>query len=454
MPFSHRSGTTASLPTRSRTSLSVLTELRGLGGLRRAALRRVLARRGTLVPDITTLRSVPASATYPLRRDGVHPVAELASVRAADPVTHLSSLFGLHIWLVTGYDVARDVLADATSYSNDLRHLLGDRQRTAEEGVGGLGMTDAPDHTRLRGLLTPEFTKRRLARLQDSIDRVVAHALEDLERRGPRVDLVPHLGFAVPFDVICDLLGLPLADRAEFHELGAARFDLSQGGAGVFGAATESRGYLIEAVRRQRAAPGDGLIGALIARHGDDVDDVELGGLVDGVFLGGYETSASMLSMGVHVLLGEPEAWQQLQTGTAGEVDAIVEELLRLLCPVQIAFPRFARADHDLGGHAVAAGDVVLVSLSGANRDPAAVVDPDVFSLRTEKASHLAFGHGLHRCVGAELARMELRTTLVALARRFPDLTLDPESEPSFRELSVVHSVDSLPVDLHGHRSG
>jgi cytochrome P450 len=271
-----------------------------------------------------------------------------------------------------------------------------------------------------------------------------------LEQLGPSVDLVPHLAFAVPFEVICTLLGLPVDDREEFHALGVARFDLGSGGAGVFGAATQSRSYLIDAVRRQREQPGDGLIGSLLAKHGDTVDDVELGGLVDGVFLGGYETSASMLAMGVHVLLQEPAAWRALQDGEPQQVDAIIEELLRLLCPVQVAFPRFARHDHVLGGERVAAGDVVIVSLSGADRDPEAHTDPDRFSLRSEKTSHLAFGHGVHRCVGAELARMELRTTLVALARRFPDLAADPAGTPAFRELSVVHSVDSLPVLLHG----
>lgn len=440
----------SSIPT---STLQSLAQLPGLAVLRRMALRRAVARHGSLVPDLTTLRSIPASATYPIRRDGIHPVPELAAARETDPVTKVTSLLGLDIWLVTGYDISRAVLADESSYSNDLRHLLGDRPRTAEEGVGGLGMTDAPDHTRLRGLLTPEFTKRRLARLQESIEVVVGNALDDLERRGPQVDLVPHLGFAVPFQVICDLLGLPIADRAEFHELGVARFDLSQGGAGVFGAATESRGYLINAVRRQRDAPGDGLIGSLLTRHGADFDDVELGGLVDGLFLGGYETSASMLSMGAHVLMHEPAAWATLQSGTEAEVDAIVEELLRLLCPVQIAFPRFARHDLELGGHAVSAGDVVLVSLIAANRDPAQTEDPDSFSLRSDKTAHLAFGHGLHRCVGAELARMELRTTLTALARRFPDLRPAPGAEPTFRELSVVHSIDALPVHLYGARA-
>ena len=137
-----------------------------------------------------------------------------------------------------------------------------------------------------------------------------------------------------------------------------------------------------------------------------------------------------------------------MRTGTPAEVDGVVEELLRLLCPVQLAFPRFAREDLELGGQQVDNGDVVLVSLSAANRDPRTIPDPEQFTLRSDRIAHLAFGHGLHRCVGAELARMEIRTALTGLARRFPDLALAPGTEPSFRELSIVHSVDSLPTRL------
>ena len=419
--------------------------------LRRRVLRLALRRQASPLPDITTLKKVPEHLTYPLRRHAVDPVPQLAEQRAADPVTLVGNVLGLDIFLVTGHEESKQVLADSTSYSNDMRHLLGSRPRTDAEGIGGLGMTDPPDHTRLRGLLTPEFTMRRLRRLDQMIDGIVADALDGMEANGPVVDLVQRFGFEIPFRVICELLGMPEDVREEFHKLGVARFDVSQGGAASFGAATETRTFLIETVRRQRADPGEGLIGELIRNKGHEYDDVELGGLADGVFLGGYETSASMLSMGAYVLMQQPAAYAALRSGDRGQVDVVVEELLRYLCPVQIAFPRFAREDHDLFGHHVKKGAVVIVSLTGANRDPAAVPHPEQFDLRNAQTQHLAFGHGLHRCVGAELARMELRAALTGLSNRFPELALaaDDVSELGFRDLSIVYSLDKLPVRLH-----
>ncbi|MBO0843029.1 MAG: cytochrome P450 [Nocardioides sp.] len=418
--------------------------------VRKLALRLAMRGKESPIPDITTLRKIPEHLTFPIRRDELDPVPLLAETRAESPVTKLGSVLGLEIVLVTGHEEAKKVLADSKAYSNDMRHLLGTRKRTDAEGIGGLGMTDPPDHTKLRGLLTPEFTMRRLARLNDMIDTIVKGALDDMEANGPEVDLVQRFGFEVPFRVICELLGMPEDVRDEFHELGAARFDLTEGGAGSFGAATETRTFLIEQVRQQRENPGDGLIGEIIRNKGAEYDDVELGGLADGVFLGGYETSAAMLSMGAYVLTQQKEAYEILRTGDKEQVDQVVEELLRYLCPVQIAFPRFAREDHDLFGLPVKKGAVVLVSLSGANRDPKVMPAPEQFDLRNADTMHFAFGHGLHRCVGAELARMELRAALTGLARRFPDLSMatDDPGELGWRNLSVVYSVDRLPVLL------
>lgn len=413
-----------------------------------------MRRRASPIPDLTTLRKVPEHLTYPLRRDGVDPLPQLAEQRAIDPVHKLGEVLGIKIWLVTGHEEAKVVLADLTSYSNDIRHLLGNRRHDSAEGVGGLGFTDPPDHTRLRGVLTPEFTMRRLRRLEEGIGTIVEQALDDMEAVAAAgdgtVDLVDRFGFQIPFRVICDLLGMPEDAREEFHQFGIARFDISQGGAGAFDTATETRTFFINTVKAQRDNPGDGLIGEIIRTKGEEFDDVELGGLADGVFLGGYETSAAMLSMGAYVLTQNPEAYRLLREGDRDQVDGVVEELLRYLCPVQIAFPRFAKEDHDVFGHRVKKGDVVIVSLAGANRDPRAVPNPEQFDLRNAETMHFAFGHGLHRCVGAELARIELRTALTALARRFPDLAMatDALDELGFRDLSIVYGLDRLPVRL------
>ncbi|MCA1981323.1 cytochrome P450 [Nocardioides nematodiphilus] len=422
--------------------------------VRKLALRWAMRGKSSVMPDITTLRKVPEHITYPLRREGADPVPALAEAREQGPVTLLGNVLGLDIFLVTSYAAAKKVLADSSAYSNDMRHLLGSKPRSEADEIGGLGFTDAPDHTRLRGLLTPEFTMRRLQRLQEPIDRIVEEALDRMAAGGTGpdavVDLADSFGFEVPFQVICELLGLPTDVRDEFHALGAARFDISEGGVGAFGATAGTRTFLIDQVRRQRTHPGDGLIGEIIRTRGDEFSDLELGGLADGAFIGGYETSAAMLSMGTYVLLQRPEMYELLRTGDADAVNSIIDELLRYLCPVQIAFPRFAREDHDLFGTHVAKGSVVVVSLSGANRDPEAMPAPEDFDLRNRATSHLAFGHGMHRCVGAELARMEMRAALTALSRRFPNLAMatDDPGELGFRDLSIVYGLDRLPVAL------
>ena len=295
--------------------------------LRGTALRLALAS-ARRVPYV---RRVPSSIRFPLQRDGVDPVARLAATRERGEVVRFASLLGTRVWLVTGYDVARSVLADSDAFANDVRDIIGRQDRAPAERIGGLGMTDQPDHGRLRGVLTPYFTRRRLAELQADIDRVVETALDDMAAHGPEVDLVEHFGFAVPFGVICDLLGMPDVDRKAFRQHGAARFDLRDAGAGIFDTAAGTRQFLIDLVAAERREPHlpDGLVARMVADHGTDFDDVELGGLADGVFLGGYETSASMLSLGTWVLLQHPESWETLRSGDAASVDRVVEELLR-----------------------------------------------------------------------------------------------------------------------------
>ena len=427
--------------------MTPLLMIPSLGGrVRTAALRLAIA----------SARRLPSRGRALFERVGLDPVPALEESRSRGDVVPLLRLPGTRVWLVTGYDVARAVLADSDSFANDVRHLVGRQDRAPAERIGGLGMTDRPDHDRLRGVLTPHFTRRRLADLQDDVDRVVESALDDLAAHGPEVDLVARFGFAVPFGVICDLLGLPDVDRDEFRRRGAARFDLRDAGSGILDTAAGTRQFLIDLVASERRSPHlpDGLVSRLVAEHGDEFDDVEIGGLADGVFLGGYETSASMLALGTYVLSRSADAWAMLRDGAPADVDRVVEELLRYVCPVQIAFPRIARDDVTVGTTLIRAGDIVVVSLTAAGRDPRRHVDPQSFDPSTAAAGTLAFGHGLHRCVGAELARMELRTALVGLARRFPELRLACEpSDLRFTELAIVYGVEELPVRLGAFRT-
>jgi cytochrome P450 len=415
--------------------------------LRRWAGRKLLAGSGgTGSSGLYGMSIVPKKLTWPLRRVEMDPVPALAVRRAAEPVSKLSRVMGMTVWMVTGYEEAKFVLNDAIHFSTDIRSLLG---AGTDQTIGGLGFTDPPDHTRLRKFLTPEFTMRRLAGLLPRIEQIVEERLDALEAGGPVVDIVPEFAFPVPFFVICELLGLPVEDRERFRGLGHARFDITGGGAGTFGAMSESSEFLLKEIQAQRRHPGDGLIGAILRDQGDEITDLELAGLADGVFTGGYESSASMLALGTLALLRDPAAFDLIRRDDDA-VDGVVDELLRYLTVVQIAFPRFARHDLDLFGKRVKSGDVVVCSLSGANRDDVFGSLPERFDPTRRAPSHLAFGHGFHRCVGSELARMELRVALQAMARRFPDLCLAVEpSELQFRDLSIVYGVDSLPVRLN-----
>lgn len=422
--------------------------MRLVNTVRRAVRDRVLARTGGL--DLTRLDRVPDSLSWPLRRDGTAPSARLSTMRDQGPVQRLTSFFGLQIWLVTGDDEVRQVLSDTTSYSTDIRPYVGRSGSATDGDIGGLGFTDPPEHTRLRRLLTPEFTMRRLSRLTPLVQGIVDRQVAEIEVAGgigQPVDLVPTFAFPIPFLVICDLLGLPDERREEFSRLATARFDVTGGGQGTIGAIGGSREFLLAEAARQRSAPGPGLLGQLIREHGEEINDFDLGGLADGVFTGGLETSASMLALGTAVLLEQRHLWDQLQSDPLSAVP-VVDELLRLLSVVQVAFPRFARQEVVVGGRRIAKGSVVLCSLPAANRDPRSTPG-DLVDLDRAGGSHLAFGHGFHRCIGAELARMELRMAFPALAQRFPRMQLaTPLAELDYRPMSIVYGVDRVPVTL------
>jgi cytochrome P450 len=376
-----------------------------------------------------------------MRRDGFGPVAELAKARDAEGVTEVVTPFGIPAYVVTRHADIRRVFADAATFSNS--------RRSRSDGVrrdGMLLMYDPPEHTRLRKMLSPEFTVRRMRRLEPRITEIVDDALGDLERAGQPADLVSLFALPVPSLVICELLGVPFADRADFQGRSGQILDMSLPQEQRMRAGQDSREYMAGLVARAQAEPGEDLLGTLVREHGGDLTAEELVGVADLLLLAGHETTSNMLGLGTLALLQNPDQLALLRDDPA-QTEPAVEELLRWLSIVHTLPPRITTTEVEIAGHAIPEGSLVIPSIPAANRDGSFIDDPETLDVTRGAIGHVAFGHGVHHCLGAPLARMEMRIAFPALLRRFPGLALaDPDADPAFRVFSVVFGLKSLPV--------
>ena len=395
----------------------------------------------------------PPQVPLHMRRNGFDPDPELTAVREDEGVRRVVTTFGTPAWLVTRYADVKEVLADATRFSVAGRRPFDQAalaQVSAEEHArmraGNLLGVDPPEHTRLRRMLTPEFTVRRMRRLEPRIVEIVDAHLDALEQAGPPTDLVSGFALPVPSLVICELLGVPYADRTAFQARTARQLDLSVPIPERLELGRESRAYMAGLIDRAQAAPGDDLIGMLVREHGDDLTADELIGIAGLLLVAGHETTSNMLGLGTLALLRHPEQLA-LVRDHPDHVPAAVEELLRWLGIVHSGIPRISTVDVELGGQAIPAGSLLVLGLATANRDPELVPDPDRLDVTRDAGGHVAFGHGVHHCLGAPLARMEMRIAFPALLRRFPDLALAvPFDEVGFRAFHFVYGLHSLPV--------
>lgn len=385
------------------------------------------------------------------RRQGFDPADELRSAGTLTKITIGSGADAETSWLAAGHAVVRQVLGDHKRFST--RRRWHQRDEVGGQGifrprelVGNLMDYDPPEHTRMRQKLTPGFTLRRMRRLQPYIEQIVAERLDAMEDVGSPADLIEFVADEVPGAVLCELIGVPRDDRATFTQLCHRHLDASLSQRRRAAAGEAFSRYLLAMIARQRKDPGEGLIGAVVAEHGDAATDEELRGFCVQVMLAGDDNISGMIGLGVLALLRHPEQIAAFQ-GDDQSADRAVDELIRYLTVPYAPTPRTAMQDVTIAGQVIKEGETVTCSLPMANRDPALLPDANRLDVTREPVPHVAFGHGIHHCLGAALARLELRAVYTALWKRFPTLRLaNPDQETMFRLTTPAYGLTSLMV--------
>ncbi|WP_411083280.1 cytochrome P450 family protein [Streptomyces sp. cmx-18-6] len=354
-----------------------------------------------------------------------HPV--YAELRARGPVHRVLLPEGFTAWLVVGYEAARAALADPR-LSNDMRNAKDADLTDLVADTPNMLMSDPPRHTRLRKLVVKEFTPRRIRALEGRVEQIT-HELIDamLARPEGTADLVTDFAYPLPATVICELLGVPFDDRGKFHAW-STEITKRLGDGGAQTAMGELVGYLTALLEDKRERPGDDLLSALVQTSGEDEDTLsteELVGMAVLLLIAGQETTTGLIANGMLALLRHPDQLADLRADFS-LLEGAVEEMLRYSGPTGTSLHRFTTAAVDIGGVVIpGGGELVLIGNTPANQDPERFPDASRFDIRRDAGGHLAFGHGIHACFGAPLARVEARAAVRALLERCPDLTLD-----------------------------
>ncbi|GAB3837268.1 cytochrome P450 [Dactylosporangium cerinum] len=392
------------------------------------------------------------------------PYTTYSRMRDADPVHHVRLPDGADLWLVTRYAEARRALADPRLSKNPA-NAAPQWQAVAVQPSDGEDTSlvrhmlnaDPPDHSRLRRLVLKAFTAGRVDALRPRIQAITDGLLDDVAgaaRDGGPVDLVDTFAFPLPITVICELLGVPLDEQASLHRWSQALSTLvadAEALAAVGRAAAELSEYLSVLIARKEREPGEDLLSALIAARdeGQRLDHGELTAMGFLLIVGGHETTVHLISNTVYALLRHPEHLTAVRADPS-LVPKVVEESLRWEGSIAAATWRFAlETIEDYGGTPIPAGAPVLVSLAAADRDPTQFADPDRFDPYRKTQGHLAFGHGIHYCMGAPLARMQAQVAVTSVLARYPDLRLAvPVDELRWRDGMLIRGVHALPVHV------
>ncbi|MDA3648053.1 cytochrome P450 [Saccharopolyspora indica] len=390
----------------------------------------------------------------PFERPNILDIAPLYEVlRRTAPVTPVTTPAGDPAWLVTRYDEVRALLGDKRLGRSHPEPERASRITTAavQDGPTGSYETEEADHARMRRLLTPAFSAKRMRMLSEHVQELVDGYLDRLIAEHDAapdgvVDLHAGLAFPLPVAVICRLLGVPESDRELFHSLSERMASPSADGE-AHRAREEFSRYMAGLAKAKRGALGEDVISDLVrAQSADETFDyAEMVRLCVGLLFAGHETTVNRIGLGVLFLMTRPEQWAALTSDT-GRVDATVEEIMRLGAPGDLGLLRYAHTDLDVGGVEIRAGDALILSVNAANRDESAYADAETFDPDRAERTHLGFGHGAHFCIGASLARTELRIVFATLARRLPGMRLAENADELPVRPTITGGVSELPV--------
>ncbi|WP_040780195.1 cytochrome P450 family protein [Nocardia pneumoniae] len=391
------------------------------------------------------------------------PYAFYEQLRAEGPVHRIRLRTGVRAWLVVDYDAARDVLRHP-DVRKDPNTAAGAHARQAAAGRSGVTAinprlshhllnADPPRHSRLRKLVTPAFAPARMEALAPRVAAIADDLLDAIDRTedaAGQVDLLAEYAFPLPVTVICEVLGVPVEDRARFREWSAAVVDSPMSTAEGMRTATDAIvDYFDGLVARRRAEGlGDDLISQLllVSDEGERLGHDELISMAFLILVAGHETTVNLIGNTVLELLTDPPRYRALHDDPAG-VPALVEEMLRYNGPVNMVTLRYTTAPVALGGSVIPEGELVLVAVASANRDERHFAAPATFDPDRAANGHLAFGHGIHYCLGAGLARLEARIALTRLVRRYPRLRLAADdTDLRWRESILIRGLLELPV--------
>ncbi|HEU5473580.1 MAG TPA: cytochrome P450 [Actinophytocola sp.] len=376
-------------------------------------------------------------------------------LRREGPVVRVLTPAGDPAWLVTTFDAAREVFRDSRFGRSHPAPERAARITGAAllDGPSGNYETEERDHKRMRRMLAPAFSAPRMRRLGDRIRELTLGCLDDMQaahdaRPGEPVDIQEVLAFPLPVLVICELLGVPYADRALFRDF-SERISDYDGGADAQLAMAEFNAYVAGLVAAKRTAPAPDVISDLIAAQAEDptFTDEELIRLATGLLFAGHETTSNRISVGVLFLLSDPGRRDRFVADPDGQVESTVEEILRLASSGGTGMVRYAHQDVEIAGVPIACGDAVLIAIDSANRDAAAFTAPEEFDPGRQPNLHVGFGYGAYVCIGANLARTELRTVFPLLFGRFPGLRLAVDlGDIEMRSNRLAGGVTSVPV--------